>query len=147
MSKHPLAVCGYLLIAALLGACASNTTTTVVPDTLPGDQILDDYLFGNWCTNREQTATSNQEAGFSGLLNVSPVFWRFGAEGEWEASTSGFMYQPIGKWQIVGLNNLELSRNGVEPQSYSANFKNDGEGPDLYLTDKKGQFTVLSRCK
>jgi len=147
MPKQPLTVFGYLLIAAMLGACATTTSTVVVPDTQPGDQIQVEHLLDKWCTNRDETAESNQAAGFSGLLNISPVFWRFGPEGQWDASTSGFVYQPLGSWKIVGLDNLELSRNGREPKSYQVRFKNNEEGPDLYLTDDKGQFTVLARCK
>jgi hypothetical protein len=146
MSKQPLALSRYLLIAIMLTACASDPIP-VVPETQPGDQLQDEYMLGKWCTNRGETASSNQAAGFSGLLNVSPVFWRFGAEGKWDASTSGFMYQQIGGWKILGLNDLKLSRNGVEPKTYQANFKSGEKGPDLYLTDDKGQFTVLSRCK
>ncbi|MCP4469840.1 MAG: hypothetical protein GY815_03995 [Gammaproteobacteria bacterium] len=147
MSKRPLALSGYLLIAIMLGACASTPTVVAVPDTQPGDQIQDEYLLGKWCTNREETATSNRAAGFSGLLNVRPVFWRFGSEGKWDASTSGFIYQSIGSWQIDGLNNMKFSRKGMEPKSYQASFKNIEDSPNLYLTDDKGQFTVLSRCK
>lgn len=141
MQKLSTASFGYLLIALLLSACASGPTV-MAPDTQPGEQILDDYLIGEWCTNREQTATSNQEAGFSGLLNVRPVFWRFGAEKEWETSTSGFLYEPYGSWRVEGLNGLLLGRKSMEPILYQASFK----GGDLYLTDDKGQFTVLKRC-
>lgn len=145
MSKQPLAVFGYLLIAAMLGACASKSTV-MVPETQPGDQLRVEHLISEWCTNRTQTATSNQAAGFSGLLNISPVFWRFGSEGQWDDSPSGFMYQPYGKWQLDGLDSLILTRNGTEPKSYRASFKNGEEGPDLYLVDDKGQFIVLARC-
>ncbi len=147
MSKQPLTVFGYLLIATMLGACATTTSTVVVPDTQPGDQIQVEYLLDKWCTNRDETAESNQAAGFSGLLNVSPVFWRFGSENQWGASTSGFIYQPLGRWQLDGLDSLILTRNGMEPKSYQASFKSGEEGPDLYLVDDKGQFIVLSRCK
>ena len=146
MSKQPLTVFGYLLIATMLSAC-SSTPTVMVPVTQPGDQIQNEYVLGKWCTNRDETANSNRAAGFSGMLNVSPVFWRFGSEGQWDASTSGFMYQPLGRWQLDGLDSLILTRNGSEPKSYRARFKDGEEGPDLYLTDHKGQFTVLSRCK
>ena len=141
MQKLPTAYLGYLLTALLLSACAS-VPTVMAPDTQPGEQILDEYLLGEWCTNREQTATSNQEAGFSGLLNVRPVFWRFGAEKQWDISTSGFLYEPYGSWQVDGLNKLLLGKKSMDPMQYQASFK-DG---DLYLTDDKGQFTVLKRC-
>ena len=146
MNKRPMAVLVYLLISVTLAACAS-APVVIVPDTMPGDQIKNEYLVGKWCTNREETAISNQAAGFSGLLNVNPVFWRFQAEGDWETSTSGFMYQPYGSWKIIGLDELQLSRKSMEPKPYRVYFKNNGEGPDLYLTDAKGQFTVLSHCK
>jgi len=146
MSKQPLAVFGYLLITIMLTACAS-APTIMVPETQPGDQIQNEYLVGKWCTNRGATADSNQAAGFSGLLNVSPVFWRFGEKNQWDGSTSGFMYQTLGRWQLDGLDSLILSRNGSEPKSYQASFRSGEEGPDLYLVDNKGQFLVLARCK
>ena len=136
---------GYLLIAITLGACASGPSVTV-PDTNSGDQIQHEYLIGEWCTNREETATSNQEAGFSGILNVRPVFWRFGAEGEWEASTSGFLFERHGSWKLDGLDQLLLNKKNVAPKTYTIYFKNNGEGADLYMIDEKDQFTVLSRC-
>jgi hypothetical protein len=136
---------GYLLVAIALAACASGPSM-LVPDTQPGDQIENEYLVGEWCTNREETATSNQEAGFSGILNVRPVFWRFGSEGQWDSSTSGFLYEPYGSWQLDGLDKLLLGKNNMEPKPYTARFKNNGEGADLYLTDEKGQFIVLARC-
>ena len=145
MHRHLSTLFSYLLIAFTLGACASGPSV-MVPDTQPGDQIQNEYLVGEWCTNREQTATSNQQAGFSGILNVRPVFWRFGAEGQWDASTSGFLYEPYGSWQVDGLDQLLLARKNMEPKTYTASFTNSGEGPDLYLTDDKGQFIVLSRC-
>ncbi|MCG6888583.1 MAG: hypothetical protein LJE92_03265 [Gammaproteobacteria bacterium] len=145
MSRQPIAVFGYLLFAAMLAACASVAVVDV-PDTKPGDQIQNEYLVGKWCTNREQTATSNQAAGFSGLLNVRPVFWRFGAEGEWDISTSGFLYENYGSWQIDGLDKLLITKKNMEPKPYQVYFKNDEGVTDLYLVDDKGQFTVLSRC-
>ena len=145
MSKQLLAIFGYLLIATMLGACGPKSTV-MVPETKPGDQIGVEHLIGDWCTNRNQTAESNQAAGFSGLLNISPVYWRFDSEGEWDASKSGFMYQPLGSWQLEGLDSLLLTRKGAEPISYRASFKNGEEGPDLYLVDDKGQFRVLARC-
>lgn len=135
------AICGYLFIAMTLSACASAPVLPA-PDTLPGERIQRQFLVGEWCTNREQTATSNQQAGFSGLLNVRPVFWRFGEAGEWEISTSGFLFESYGSWQVEGLDELLLGKKEMEPQRYQASFR-DG---DLYLTDDKGQFTVLSPC-
>ena len=135
------AVFGYFLLASLLTACASGPII-MVPDTQPGDQIKDEYLIGEWCTNREETATSNQEAGFSGILNVRPVFWRLGSEGQWDTSTSGFLYEPYGSWQVDGLNSLLLGKKSMQGKPYNVSFI----AGDLYLTDDKGQFTVLSRC-
>ena len=147
MLKQPKAVFCYLLFATMLAACAGGpTVTVVVPDTEPGDQILDEYLVGKWCTNREQTATSNQAAGFSGLLNVRPVFWRFDTQGEWDISTSGFLFENWGSWKIDGLDSLLLAKKEVAPKPYRIHFKNDEGGIDLYLIDDEGQFTVLSRC-
>ena len=136
---------GYLLIAIALGACASGPSV-IVPDTKPGDQVLHEYVIGEWCTNREETATSNQEAGFSGILNVRPVFWRFEAEGEWENSTSGFLFEPHGSWKLEGLDQLLLSKKNQPPNTYTIHFTNNGDGADLYMIDEKDQFTVLSRC-
>jgi hypothetical protein len=145
MLKQPMAVFGYLLLATMLAACASSPTVPV-PDTEPGDQIKYEYLVGKWCTNREQTAVSNQAAGFSGLLNVRPVFWRFGAAGDWDISTSGFLYETYGSWQIDGLDMLLLARKEMEPKPYQIYFKKGDDGTDLYLVDDKDQFTVLARC-
>ena len=145
MLKRPKAVFGYLLFAIMLTACASSPTVPV-PDTQPGDQILNEYLAGKWCTNREQTAVSNQAAGFSGLLNVRPVFWRFDTQGEWDISTSGFLYETYGSWQIDGLDKLLLAKKEMEPKPYQIYFKNEEGVTDLYLVDDKDQFTVLSRC-
>ena len=145
MLRQPMAVFGYLLFAAMLAACAS-VPVAEVPDTNPGEQIQNEYLVGKWCTNREQTATSNQAAGFSGLLNVRPVFWRFGSEGEWDISTSGFLYETYGSWQIDGLDKLLITKKNMEPKPFQVRFKNDEGVTDLYLIDDKGQFTVLSRC-
>jgi len=145
MLRQPMAVFGYLLFAAMLAACAS-VPVAEVPDTNPGEQIQNEYLVGKWCTNREQTATSNQAAGFSGLLNVRPVFWRFGDEGEWDISTSGFLYETYGSWQIDGLDKLLIAKKNMEPKTFQVRFKNDEGVTDLYLIDDKGQFTVLSRC-
>jgi len=145
MLKQTMPVFGYLLFAIMLAACASAPTVPV-PDTQPGEQIQNEYLVGKWCTNREQTATSNQAAGFSGLLNVRPVFWRFGAAGEWDISTSGFLFERYGSWQIDGLDKLLIAKKEMEPKPYQIYFKNAEGVTDLYLVDDKGQFTVLSRC-
>ena len=67
---------------------------------------------------------------------------RLSAEKQWYISTSGFLYEPYGSWQVEGLNQLLLAKKSMEPMQYQASFK-DG---DLYLTDDKGQFTVLKRC-
>jgi len=147
MLKQAKAVFCYLLFTTMLAACASApTVVVVVPETEPGDQIQNEYLVGKWCTNREQTATSNQAAGFSGLLNVRPVFWRFDTQGEWDISTSGFMFESWGSWKIEGLDQLLLARKGVTLEPYQVYFKKDDDGTNLYLVDGKGQFTVLARC-
>ena len=145
MHTQPSTLFGYLLIAMALGACASGPSV-IVPDTKPGEQVLHEYVIGEWCTNREETATSNQEAGFSGILNVRPVFWRFEAEGEWESSTSGFLFEPHGRWELEGLDQLLLSKKNQPPNTYTIHFTNNGDGADLYMIDEKDQFTVLSRC-
>jgi hypothetical protein len=147
MFKQPKAVFCYLLFAIMLAACAgAPTVALVVPETEPGDQIQNEYLVGKWCTNREQTATSNQAAGFSGLLNVRPVFWRFDTQGDWDVSTSGFLFESWGSWKIDGLDKLLLARKGVAPDQYQIYFKKDDDGTNLYLVDGKDQFTVLARC-
>ena len=77
---------------------------------------------------------------------MRPVFWRFGAAGEWDISTSGFLFETYGSWQIDGLDKLLMARKEMEPKPYQMYFKNDEDVTDLYLIDDKGQFTVLSRC-
>ena len=144
--RSPLnTVIGYLVLAIALSACASSEPMVIVPETGPGDQILDEYMVAKWCTNREETATANQEAGFSGMLNISPVFWRFGSEGQWDVSNSGFLFEPFGTWKIDGLNNLLLGKKGATPKRYHVQFKNDGA--DLFMTDTEEHFTVLSHCE
>ena len=145
MLKQAKAIFCYLLFTTTLIACVSGPTVAV-PDTKPGDQIEWEYLVGKWCTNREQTAVSNQAAGFSGLLNVRPVFWRFDAQGEWDISTSGFLFESWGSWKFEGLDKLLLAKNKVSPITYQIHFKNEESGANLYLVDDKGQFTVLTHC-
>lgn len=145
--RKTLPVPGYLLLAAGLAlglaACATKNTT-VVPDTQPGDQLLDTYMLGDWCTNREETANANRAAGLSGLINVSVLFWRFKQDGSWDVSTSGFLYETHGNWSLGGLDTLQLSRPGTTPKKYQAQFK--GDGANLHLEDDEGQFLVLSHC-
>jgi len=145
MLKKSKAVFSYLLFATMLTACAAGPTVAV-PDTKPGDQILNEYLVGKWCTNREQTAISNQAAGFSGLLNVRPVFWRFDTQGEWDISASGFLFENWGSWKIDGLDMLLLAKKGAAAKPYQVQFKNDEETTNLYLIDDEGQYTVLTHC-
>ena len=133
-----------LLLAIALSSCMSSSPLVVVPDTGPGDQILGDYMIGKWCTNREETAKTNQEAGFSAMLNIRPVFWRFRSEGQWDISNSGYLFEPFGQWQIDGLNNLLLGKKGGTPKRYHAQFKNGGA--NLFLTDEESHYTVLSHC-
>ena len=134
-----------LLLAIALSSCSSSSSPMViVPDTGPGDQIQGEYMIGKWCTNREETANANQEAGFSAMLNISPVFWRFGTEGQWDISDTGYVFDSFGQWQIDGLNNLLLGKKGGAPKRYHAQFKNGGT--NLFLTDEKGHYWVLSHC-
>ena len=130
-----------LLLA--LASCASDQPKIVAPDTQPGDQILNEYLVNDWCTNREETATANQEAGHSGLLNVRPIYWRLSNEGEWEISDSGFIFTPHGSWKLMGKNQLQLVPEGQSPITYDARF----EDANLYLTDTENQFLVLKSCE
>jgi hypothetical protein len=141
MRTRLLVLISYTLLAGMLAGCASGPTVTA-PDTTPGDQIMEEYLIGEWCTNRDETANANQAAGLSGLLNVSPVFWRFGFGGVWDVSVSGFLFESHGSWRVDNPDKLLLGRKSMEPEVYSAQFM-DG---NLFLTDDKGQFTVLSRC-
>ena len=133
-----------LLLAIALSSCSNSSPMVMVPDTGPGDQILGEYLVAKWCTNREETAKANHVAGFSSMLNISPVFWRFGSEGQWDISNSGYLFEPFGKWQIDGLNNLLLGKKGTTPKRYHVQFK-DG-GANLFLTDQESHYTVLSHC-
>ena len=67
-------------------------------------------------------------------------------QGEWDISTSGFLFENWGSWKIDGLDSLLLAKKEVAPKPYRIHFKNDEGGIDLYLIDDEGQFTVLSRC-
>jgi len=148
MHKTSLAFAGILLLVAglalILGACSSNKPTVVVPATQPGDQLLASYMVGDWCTNREQTSNANRAAGLSALINVSPEFWRFTEDGNWDISNSGFVFVSHGSWKLEGLDMLLLAKEGTTPKKYQAQFKNDGA--DLYLIDDEGQFLVIAHC-
>lgn len=147
MRKTSLAFAGNLLLivglALALNACSSRNTV-VVPDTQPGDQLLNAYLLGDWCTNREETSNANRAAGHSALINVSPEFWRFAEDGGWDISNSGFLFESHGSWKLEGRDRLLLAKEGTSPKTYQAQFKNNGA--DLYLKDDKGQFLVIAHC-
>ena len=137
------AACGILLLTALLGGC-STRNTVIVPDTQPGDQLKSEYMVGDWCTNRQETADQNKAAGFSPLTNLSKVFWRFTEDGRWSASKSGFYYEGQGNWSLQGLDTLQLARYDLQPKNYQAQFRNGGT--DLFLIDEKEQYLVLTLC-
>jgi hypothetical protein len=147
MRKTSLAFAGLLLLVAglalTLGAC-STKNSIVVPDTQAGDQLLDAYLVGDWCTNRQETSVANRAAGHSSLVNVSPVFWHFAEDGDWDISTSGFLFDYYGSWQLEGRDTLLLAKEGTTPKKYQAQFRNNGA--DLYLKDDKDQFLVIAHC-
>ena len=133
----------YLLLAMLLSACSSNNLV-MAPDTQTGEQLKPEYMVGKWCTNRELTAQSNKDAGFSALTNLAQHYWLFNKKGEWQDSVSGWLYAKIGKWRLEGLDSLILERSGATAVPRQATFKNDGQ--DLYLVEEDGEFLVLSRC-
>ena len=147
MRKTSLAFAANLLLLACLAltlnACSSRNSV-VVPDTQPGDQLLDAYMIGDWCTNREETSNANRAAGLSALINVSPEFWRFSEDGSWDTSNSGFLFESHGSWKLDGLDTLLLAKEGMAPNKYHAQFRNNGA--DLYLTDEKDQFLVIAHC-
>jgi hypothetical protein len=142
MNKTNSLALACLTFALLLSACASKKMVAA-PDTLPGDQLKEDYMVGNWCTNRELTGQSNRDAGHSGMLNMKPLFWSFKQGGAWQVSSSGWLYENQGKWRLRGLDNLILERSKGEPMNYQASFKD----LDLYLKDDEGKFLVLSECE
>ena len=142
--KNSLALV-YLTIALLVSACAGNTNLMKAPDTQPGDQLKAEYLVGNWCTNRDLTAKTNRDAGHSSLTNVSPLFWKFKADGKWQVSASGWLYESHGEWKLKGLNTLFLEKSKGKPLSYQANFQN--AGADLFLEDEEKKFLILSICE
>ena len=135
----------YVLLPVLLAlaSCASDKPKIIVPDTEPGDQLLNEYLVNDWCTNREETATANQEAGHSGLLNVRPLYWRFVEDGSWDISDSGFIFDRHGSWELLGRNQLQLSPEGQSPITYEARFQD----ANLFLIDTENQFLVLKECE
>ena len=148
MRKTSLAFAGNLLLIAglalTLNACSTKNPSVVVPDTQPGDQLLAAYMIGDWCTNREETSNANRAAGLSALINVSPEFWRFAEDGNWDISNSGFLFDSHGSWKLEGRDTLLLAKEGTTPKKYQAQFKNDGA--DLYLKDDEGQFLVIAHC-
>ena len=134
----------YLTVALLVSACAGEKLVQA-PDTQPGDQLKAEYMVGNWCTNRELTAKTNMDAGHSALTNVSPLFWKFKADGKWQVSQSGWVFESHGEWKLKGLNTFVLKKSKGKPLSYQANFQN--AGTDLFLEDEEGKFLILSGCE
>ena len=143
MRKSTSAVIGFLILAAVQSACSTHNTV-IVPDTEPGDQLKSEYMVGDWCTNRQETADQNKAAGFSPLTNITKVFWRFSEDGEWRASSSGFIFEGQGNWSLEGLDTLNLARYDLQPKSYQAQFRNGGT--DLFLIDEKEHYLVLTLC-
>ena len=131
-----------LMFTLLLTACAGQKILEA-PDTLPGDQLKEEYMVGNWCTDRELTSTINRDAGHSALSNISPLFWSFKQGGTWQVSVSGWLYENHGKWRIKGLDKMVLERSKGEPRNFQASFKD----LSLYLKDEEGKFLVLSACE
>jgi hypothetical protein len=145
MTRHFVAINIALLLATLLAGCSSTENLVLAPDTQPGDQLKDEYMPGKWCTDRELTSQANKDAGFSALTNVTQQFWRFGDEGEWDTSISGWLFESHGSWKLEGLDTLKLESKASKPLSYQARFE-DG-GVSLYLKDDEGKFLVVSRCE
>lgn len=132
-----------LTFTLLLSACATSRLT-VAPDTARGDYLKDEYMVGNWCTDRELTSAKNQEAGHSGRTNTAPLYWNFLEGGSWQVSTSGWLYEGHGTWKLKpgARQTMVLERPEANPVQYQTSFK-DGS---MYLEDKEGKFLVLSEC-
>ncbi|MCP4979748.1 MAG: hypothetical protein GY935_04545 [Gammaproteobacteria bacterium] len=144
MNNAKLARLAGLTLTLLLSACASETYLEA-PDTKPGDQLHAEYLFGEWCSNRELTSQANKDAGHSAMINLTQVFWRFNDDGSWDDSASGWMYSSLGKWNLQGRDYFILEVNKGKSKNYQASFRNSGT--DLYLQDEENQFLILSRCE
>jgi hypothetical protein len=142
MNKKTILTLLYVTFAILISACAEKRMM-VAPDTARGDQLQKEYMIGNWCTDRELTAQTNQDAGHSGLTNVAPLFWSFKDGGAWQVSSSGWLYENHGKWRIKERQTMVLERSNSKPVQYQAKFK-DGS---LYLEDEESKFLVLSGCE
>ena len=145
MNKNYSPALVYLTIVLLVSACAATTIPVKAPDTQPGDQLKAEYLVANWCTNRDLTGKTNRDAGHSALTNVSPLYWKFKQDGEWQVSQSGWVFESHGEWKLEDLNTLLLEKSKGKPLSYQANFKNGGA--DLFLEDEDGKFLILSTCE
>ena len=142
MNKKICLALAYLTFALLISACAGQKILEA-PDTLPGDQLKEEYMVGKWCTDRELTGKTNRDAGHSGLANISPLFWSFKQGGTWQVSVSGWLYENHGKWSIKGLDTMVLERSKGQPRNFQASFKDSS----LYLKDDEEKFLVLSECK
>jgi hypothetical protein len=142
MNKKICRTIAYLTFASLLSACAGQKILEA-PDTLPGDQLKEEYMVGKWCTDRELTGKTNRDAGHSSLSNISPLFWSFRQDGSWQVSASGWLYENHGKWSIKGLDTMVLERSKGQPRNFQASFKDSS----LYLKDEEEKFLVLSECK
>ena len=152
MHRRSLLIAGFIAVCSLLSACSGKPPMVVAPASVGIGALAEEipeldgrFVYGDWCTNREETAVVNQENGFSGLLNVEPVFWRFEEDGTWKDSVSGFIYERTGSWKIEGMDRLTLERKGGEAISRRVQFKNSGA--DLVLIDDENQVKVLKRCK
>lgn len=142
MNKNNCFALAGLMFILLLTACAGPKIIEA-PDTLPGDQLKEEYMVGRWCTDRELTGKTNRDAGHSGMTNISPLFWSFKQDGTWQVSVSGWLYENHGKWRIKGLDTMVLERSKGEPRNFRASFKDSS----LYLKDEEEKFLVLSACK
>jgi len=90
------------------------------------------------------TSVANSEAGHSALVNLSKLFWKFNAGGEWKNSASGYMYGLQGEWQLQPPDQLVLEPMRGKTTIYAASFRNGGI--ELVLKDQLGQFQIMSRC-
>jgi len=142
MNKNNYFTLAGLMFTLLLSACAGQKIL-MAPDTLPGDQLKEEYMVGNWCTDRELTSTINRDAGHSALSNISPLFWSFKQGGTWQVSVSGWLYENHGTWRIKGLDTMVLEQSKAKPRNFQASFKDSS----LYLKDEEEKFLVLSECK
>jgi hypothetical protein len=99
MKQNSIRSIALLSLIVLVSACASQDLV-MAPDTIPGEQLKQEYMIGKWCTDRDLTAQTNKDAGLSTISNLTRQYWNLRETGTWQISETGWMYSNYGTWQL-----------------------------------------------